>query len=196
MVRYSIIEDFLTSEECAQLIEAARPRLEKSGSWDLKTASTQYTDYRTSEQMYFQNGENDLVKSIEERIAKLTGIPENHGEGMQVLRYVKGGHYKVHHDAFDPRYEGNEPVLKVGGQRIMTFLIYLNTLSDENGGATYFPKLNLRIKPERGKALFWHNVDEHGTIDMMMMHEGMDVLEDGVEKWILTRWIRQRPYVS
>lgn len=192
MVRYQIIDNFLTVDECLQLIEVARPKLEKSGSWSLETASTQYSDYRISEHTYFYTGENDLVRTIESRIEQLSGLPASHGEGIQILRYGVGGHYKVHCDWFDPRYPGNEPVLKVGGQRAATVLMYLNNVPV--GGDTYFPKINLRVKPKMGTALFWWNVDEHGTADVMTLHAGEDVIEG--EKWIATKWLRERPYLQ
>lgn len=50
--------------------------------------------------MFFRKGENAVVRSIEERIAKLTHLPVSHGEGMQVLRYVNGQEYRPHHDFF------------------------------------------------------------------------------------------------
>ena len=173
-----------------QAAHVARPKLERSGAWDLKTTSNQYSDYRISEQMYFQLGSNDVVKSTEQKIEKLTGLPIASGEGMQVIRYGIGGHFKVHCDWFDSRYPGNEPVLRTGGQRIATVILYLNDV--KAGGETFFPKINLRVQPKQGTALFLWNVDEQGNPDVNTLHAGEDVLEG--EKWIMTKWIREREY--
>jgi prolyl 4-hydroxylase len=194
-MRFQIIDGFLSKEECSQIIELARPKLTPSTGWDIKTASARVTDYRTSEQMYFQRGENELVSKIEDRISAMIGMYVEHGEGLQVLRYGVGGHYKTHCDWFDPNYEGNKPVLEHGGQRIATMIMYLNDV--QKGGETYFPmaevKGDLKITPKQGRAFLWWNVKEDGTPDPNTIHEGMDV-EEG-EKWIMTKWIRERPYV-
>jgi hypothetical protein len=50
----------------------ARPKLERSGSWDLETASTQYTDYRICEQMHFQLASNDVVNSFCATVSPVT----------------------------------------------------------------------------------------------------------------------------
>jgi prolyl 4-hydroxylase len=189
-LRYQIIDNFLTPEECNQLIEMSLPKLERAGSWDFETASNQYTDYRICQQMFFHLGANDMVKSIEQKIEKLTHYPIVNGEGMQVLRYGIGGHFKVHCDWFDPRYTGNEPVLRTGGQRVATVIMYLNDV--KAGGETFFPKINLRVRPKQASALFWWNVDEQGNPDINTLHSGEDVLEG--EKWIMTKWIREREY--
>ena len=103
--------------------------------------------------MYFQLGSTDVVNSIEQKIEKVTGLPIANGEGMQVLRYGISGHFKVHCDWFDPRYPGNEPVLRTGGQRVATVLMYLNDV--KAGGEAFFPRINLRVHPRQGTALFW-----------------------------------------
>jgi prolyl 4-hydroxylase len=140
--------------------------------------------------MYFQLGSNDAVNSVEQKIEKLTHLPIANGEGMQVLRYGIGGHFKVHCDWFDPRYSGSEALLRTGGQRIATVILYLNDV--KAGGETFFPRINLRVQPKQGTALFWWNVDEQGNPDINTLHSGEDVVEG--EKWIMTKWIREREY--
>lgn len=189
---YEIIDDFLTQEECNQIVSMAKPRLQRSMVWDFATSSSKIDDYRNSEQMFFAVKENPLVAKIEERIANLTGFPIENGEGLQVVFYRSGGYFKPHVDAFDPRSEGNRSVFERGGQRLVTILIYLNDMYNshvEDGGETYFPKIDLLVKPKKGKAVLWANVDENGIIDETSFHEGRPVPE-GCEKIIMTKWIR------
>jgi hypothetical protein len=40
-----------------------------------------------------------------------------------------------------------------GGQRLATLIVYLNTVSQ--GGATAFKDLNMKVSPEKGKALLF-----------------------------------------
>lgn len=177
----------------------ARPRLERSTGWDVEKGKDVVSDYRTSWQMWFGRGENELITKIEQKIADATGTPVENGEALQLLRYETGiGHYKVHWDFFEPNYVQNKQVLDRGGQRIITFMIYLNDVP--LGGETHFPRVPnedrsdaLKIKPKCGRAMTWHNVNEDGSLDKETLHEGCDPLEG--EKFVITRWIRERTFL-
>jgi len=196
--RYQIIEHFLTDQECMQLIAISGPRLVPSEGWSVDAGKSEITSYRTSKQVFFVRRENQLIADIEKRIAMLTGIPEENGEGLQVVMYEKGGHYYDHNDSFDPTFDGNRPVLNRGGQRIITVLIYLNDLAQDgsDGGATCFPRIDLQVYPKKGRALMWWNVKEDGrTVDPNTLHRGEDLLTDKKQKWICTKWLRQGVFV-
>lgn len=207
-MRYELIDDppFLDPETCNTIIEMAKTRLTKSFTWDVATGSSIINDYRKSEQMFFAVRENPLIASIEERIAKLTGIPVENGEGLQIVHYNEGNYYYGHWDHFDPRYEGNKAVIDRGGQRIATVCMYLNNIyetilptsididpNDEKypAGDTWFPKMNLSVKPDKaGKAIFWWNMKQDGvTVDDTTYHAGRPV-PAGCQKWIATKWLR------
>lgn len=47
----------------------------------------------------------------------------------------------------------------VGGQRIVTVLMYLNSLDNDAGGGTYFTNLEMNVQPEKGKTIIFYNVD-------------------------------------
>lgn len=207
-MRYEIIEDFLKPEECSQIIEMAKTRLQPSYTWDVNTGTSIINEYRKSEQMFFNVGENPLVASIEQRIADLTGIPAANGEGLQVVRYLNGGYYKGHWDHFDTRYEGNKGVIDRGGQRIATVLMYLNNvyndrINSENTvqgdpmteeyplGDTWFPRMGLSVRPNKiGKTIFWWNMKQNGIdTDETTYHCGRPA-PPGCSKWIMTKWLR------
>jgi hypothetical protein len=78
------------------------------------------------------------------------------------------------------------------GQRIATFLIYLN--DDFEGGETVFPKAGLSVRPAKGDALFFANVDEAGAPDPRSLHAGLPVAAG--EKWIVSQWIHNRPFTA
>jgi len=165
--------------------------------------------------MWFQRGENPMIQSIEEKISRYTRTPISHGENIQCVRYRKGGYYKEHYDYFEPEYAGNQAVLNRGGQRIITCMIYLNdvipttigtsgmiTNSQSNtlsaGGETYFPRVGhvgLRVSPRVGRALIWYNVTgKDNTPDESTYHSGEPVTVEGCEKFILTKWVREREF--
>lgn len=185
-----VFENFMTSEECGELIELARPRLTKSLVWDVATGTQKEDDYRKSEQMFFARGENELVRRIENAISSLTKWPVENGEGIQVLHYTPGGYYKVHADYFDEAFEGNKGVLARGGQRAATFMVYLNHVPE--GGATFFPELDFRGIPHPGRALYWKNVTPEGVIDPKAMHAAEPVIKG--HKYVMTKWIREREF--
>ena len=68
-------------------------------------------------------------------------------------------------------------------------ILYLN--DDYRGGSTFFPHLLRRIRPEKGKALYFHNLrPEAGDWDPLALHTGQRVRSG--EKWISNQWIRER----
>jgi prolyl 4-hydroxylase len=190
-LRYRIVSNFLKSEECKKIIEMAKLRLEPSSGWNVKNGKSELSDYRISDQMFFTIRENYLISLVEEKIADMTGIPIENGEGLQVVRYLQGGYYKVHSDYFDLEWPGNQLVLNRGGQRIVTVLLYLNDL-DLVGGETYFPYIDLKVEPKKGIALIWYNIDNGGRIDRSTLHEAKPVKKG--EKWIATKWLRERKF--
>eukprot|EP00484_Ammonia_sp_Unknown_P020202 CAMPEP_0197038064 /NCGR_PEP_ID=MMETSP1384-20130603/15101_1 /TAXON_ID=29189 /ORGANISM="Ammonia sp." /LENGTH=583 /DNA_ID=CAMNT_0042468457 /DNA_START=112 /DNA_END=1863 /DNA_ORIENTATION=- len=74
--------------------------------------------------------------------------------------------------------------------RLCSFFVYLTTLPEGSGGETYFPKLDLKVRPERGKAILWCNVEAENTAkaDPMVIHRAMPV-EGDHEKIGMNIWI-------
>src|SRR2546429_6621123 len=60
-----VIEDFMTEEECQQVIALASQRLRKSMTWDIAAGREKEDDYRVSDQMFFARGETELIRRIE-----------------------------------------------------------------------------------------------------------------------------------
>lgn len=125
--RVVVFGNFLAPEECDALIAAARPRMARSLTVATQTGGEEVNDDRTSDGMFFQRDESALVQTIEERIAKLLQWPIENGEGLQVLHYRPGAEYKPHYDYFDPHEPGTPTIVKRGGQRVGTLVMYLNT---------------------------------------------------------------------
>lgn len=186
--RVVVFGDLLSHEECEQLIELAKPRLARSLTVATKTGGEEVNADRTSNGMFFQRGENDLVRRIEQRIARLVNWPEENGEGLQILQYGPGAEYKPHYDYFDPNEPGTPTILKRGGQRVGTIVMYLG--EPEKGGGTVFPDVNLEVSPKRGNAVFFSYERAHPTT--RTLHGGAPVLAG--EKWIATKWLRERRF--
>jgi prolyl 4-hydroxylase len=139
--------------------------------------------------MFFQRGENELIRRIEARIARLLNWPEENGEGLQVLHYRPGTQYKPHYDYFDPGEPGTPTILKRGGQRVGTLVMYL--AEPDKGGGTTFPDVHLEVAPKRGNAVFFSYERPHPST--RTLHGGAPVLAG--EKWIATKWLRERRFL-
>ena len=184
-----VLEGFMSREECQALIDAAAPRMSRSLTVDVKTGGEETNQARTSEGMFFERGESELISRIEARIGALLGWPVQNGEGLQVLRYGPGAEYKPHYDYFDPAEPGTASILQRGGQRVATLVMYLN--EPEAGGATVFPDAALAVVPKCGNAVFFNYSQPHPV--SRTLHGGAPVVSG--EKWIATKWLREREFI-
>jgi prolyl 4-hydroxylase len=180
-----VFDGLLADDECAALIELAKPRLARARTVDAH-GGQQIDAHRTSDGMFFALGEQPLIQRIESRIAALLGVPVDHGEGLQVLHYLPGQQYEPHQDWFDPQQPGYAAITATGGQRIASLVMYLNT--PEAGGGTAFPEIGLTVAAQRGAAVCF----TYETGDAASLHAGLPVQRG--EKWIATKWLRERPY--
>jgi prolyl 4-hydroxylase len=183
--RVVVFANVLSHQECDELMALAATRLERSLTVKTDTGTSEVNAARTSDGMFFQRGEFPLCDRIEQRIARLLNWPVENGEGLQVLRYRPGAEYKPHYDYFDPAQPGTPSILKRGGQRVGTLVMYLNT--PEGGGATTFPDVKLSVNPVKGSAVFFSYALPHPSTQTL--HGGAPVLAG--EKWVATKWLRE-----
>lgn len=172
-----------TVDECRFLIEAALPVLQPSTVVDPSTGALVANPVRTSDAAAFPFvDENPAIHALNRRLAKTSGTDVKNGEPLQVLRYAPGQEYRPHFDAIG----------STDNQRVLTFLVYLN--DDFDGGETQFLASGLSVKGRAGDGLLFRNADQNGRPDPRSQHAGMPVTEG--EKFLASRWIRQRPLVS
>lgn len=186
--RLVVFGDLLSPEECAGLMAQAEPRMKRSETVDRKTGGVQIDEARTSRGMFFHRGENELTIRIENRIAALLNWPAENGEGLQILNYKPGAEYEQHFDYFDPTDAGTPAILKHGGQRVASLIMYLNT--PEQGGATTFPDVNIEVMPQQGNAVFFSYAEPSPSTKTL--HAGAPVVKG--EKWIATKWLREKVF--
>ncbi|WP_306171875.1 2OG-Fe(II) oxygenase [Variovorax sp. KK3] len=186
--RVIVFGDLLSDEECEALILGARQRLARSLTVEAKTGGEALNVDRTSDGMFFERGENPVVARLEQRIATLLRWPLEFGEGLQILRYSPGAQYRPHYDYFDPSEPGTPTILRRGGQRVATLVMYLQ--EPDQGGATTFPDVGLEVAPKRGTGVFFsYDRPDPGT---RTLHGGAPVLSG--EKWVATKWLREREF--
>jgi len=185
-IETALYSNFLTKEQCQELITQTTSKLNKSTVVHHQTGESTDHPNRTSYGCFLKRGSTPLISEIEQRIAQLTGIPVENGEDLQILRYEEGQEYKAHHDYFDASRSIKTQSLETAGQRVATVLIYLNT--PEEGGGTYFPEANLEFEAAEGNAMLFR----YPNMERESLHAGVPV-KKGV-KWVATKWLRQKPF--
>ena len=84
--------------------------------------------------------DNELTSKIEKRISSIMNVPVAHGEGLHILNYEVD--HNIKHTMIILRN-----IVDRANNRISTLVMYLNDV--EEGGETYFPKLNLSVHPRK-----------------------------------------------
>jgi prolyl 4-hydroxylase len=148
------------------------------------------SDNRTNRFCWLEKKHDPVVHVVCRRIAELVEMPLTHAEKVQVVHYAPGEEFKPHFDAIRPvSVYTQERIQKMGGQRLVTALVYLNQV--KAGGETYFPKLGVRQVPEPMSMLVFSNVREGRRLpDPLSEHGAAAVLEG--EKWAFNLWFRER----
>lgn len=179
------IPRFASLAECRWLIGAAEPRLGRAGVYNNPSGVDQG---RTNRSARFSFAAADLVaEAIRHRIASQLGAPLGCLEMSQVLHYSVGQEFVLHCDFLDPQAMREE--IARNGQRVATFLIYLN--QEYEGGETSFPRLGIDHRGRTGDALLFGNLDSAGRPDPNAQHAGCPPTEG--EKWVFSQWVRSRP---
>ncbi|PFK46178.1 2OG-Fe(II) oxygenase [Bacillus cereus] len=174
-----VLENVLSDEECESLIKLSKYSMKRSKIG----ASREVDNIRTSSGTFLE--ENETVAIIEKRVSSIMNIPVEHGEGLHILKYAPGQEYKAHYDYFAEHSRAAE------NNRISTLVIYLNDV--EEGGETFFPKLNLSIAPKKGSAVYFEYFYNDKSLNELTLHGGAPVIKG--EKWVATQWMRRRAFV-
>lgn len=182
-----VVANFLSTSECEQLIQEARPRLERS-----KVAGengSHVASYgRTSEQAVLHPGCSPLADRIRARVARMARWPEACMEPAQVVRYRTGADFAPHNDYWCP--VAHRDVIERGGQRLATVILYLNT--PEAGGVTAFQDVELEVFARQGQALYF--AYPYPDLRSRTTHAGVPLGRG--EKWIATFFLCERPVVG
>jgi hypothetical protein len=184
-----VFPDFVTDAVCDWLVERARPNLRRALIYDPVGGQDMVDHMRTNSAAGFDLIQADVVQvAVQTRMAATVGISIHHLEGPTVLHYAEGEEITNHFDFVNPRIPNYETEIGQRGQRIITFLVYLN--EDYEGGETDFATLGLRYRAAKRDGLFFTNALPTGEPDARMVHAGLPP-RDG-EKWIVSQFIRNR----
>ncbi|HEX6993113.1 MAG TPA: 2OG-Fe(II) oxygenase [Gammaproteobacteria bacterium] len=178
---------------CAWLIGRADGRLQPALVYDSISRENLVHEMRTNTMALFDYSTFDVVQFlVQARMSLTCGYPMQHFEAPMVLHYAVGQEIKPHFDFIDAKAVDYVQQIREQGQRMITFLLYLN--DDYEGGETTFPKLGIVNRGTTGSGLYFINAFPDLTPDRRMLHTGSPPLEG--EKWIVTQFIvskRLRP---
>jgi len=187
--RIRVVRGFASPAECAWVIGRVRHKLGPAMVWDELTGMGKLDPSRSNSAIELRVTDMDVVtEAVRARISRSVKLPEPIFETPQVMQYAVGQEFRPHHDFLDPRQPGTAADLARRGQRIATFLIYLN--DDFEGGETQFPKAGIAHRGSTGDALFFANITPEGAPDPLTLHSGTPPTKG--EKWIFSQWIRDR----
>jgi hypothetical protein len=187
--RIRVIEGFATPAECDWLMARAHGRMGPAKVLDQQTGRETTHPDRTNKSIELNVTAMDVViQMMRARIGAATNLPVPVFEPAQIMHYSVGEEFRPHFDFLTDDSEGWAAQLQRFGQRIATFLLYLN--DDYEGGETDFPRVGISHRGRKGDALFWANVDSAGAPDRATFHAGKPPTRG--EKWILSQWIRDR----
>ncbi|XP_048020739.1 prolyl 4-hydroxylase subunit alpha-2-like [Megalobrama amblycephala] len=167
IIRY---HDIISDREIEFLKNISIPQLSRSRIRHLGVSNI-----RTSQSVFLEE-DNTVLARISQNIADITGLSMESSEYLHVQNYGIGGRFDPHYDAWD-----------VENGRIATFLIYMSDV--EIGGATVFPKVGVALKPKKGSAVFWYNLQKNGRVHNDTQHAGCPVLVGN--KWVANKWIHE-----
>lgn len=183
-----IFDAFLPPAFCEWLKRRSEGKLERARVYDPATAESFVENHRTNSVANFDIGDWDLVFVLARtRASRLAGLPVQCIENPMLLHYAVGQQFTPHYDFLDPDVPALRSEAEAKGQRVATFLVYLN--EGYGGGETEFPHLNFRYAAKTGSAMLFRNADANGNPDRRMLHAGLPLIEG--EKWVLSQWIRQ-----
>ncbi len=188
--RVGVVEGFVTAAVCDWLIGRARSRIARAQVYDKTAGGGRVEQARSNSSFAFDVVQSDIVLMLlRARIAASANMPLDSLEASAILHYAPGQQFEPHFDFLDAAVPGYANDIAANGQRVATFLIYLN--DDYAGGETEFPELGWRHKGRRGDALLFWNVTPSGAPDIRALHAGLPPTAG--EKWLLSQWLRQRP---
>lgn len=195
------IPNFLTPEECEQLIQAAiqngeeateylnaRVNSEVKGAQNMPERASGYSEEATNEAVEWSGGATsglrrrlprDAFRMLDERILAMLGeVAEGREIDMVEAIYVRpDARTVIVRDATLVHYTAGEGVAPHVDGKDATLLCYLNEMGPGAGGRTVFPEVKVAAAPKLGDALLYDSRKD-------LLHFAEPVAA-GHEKWVM-----------
>lgn len=197
------LDGFLTDAEADAFVLQMGNRAGESISSGVTEPVLPTCGFRRSTTWVFfthQRQEEPFPDDYMQRMEKATGVTMQHYEPTQIVEYAPGDFFSDHYDTAPCDHIGSQKLPEVQDVHLLkhlscedktrrqaTVIVYLTGESDGEGGATYFPKLDVRVKPKKGRAILFHPTRADGSVDPWMLHTA-ETLTSG-KKFLLQQWI-------
>ncbi|XP_043465779.1 uncharacterized protein LOC122500757 [Leptopilina heterotoma] len=172
--RILLLHDVISDKEIDIIKNLAKPKFATAGFRNVKSGSIDVDPtFRDTKTGWLLDSESIIVEDLSYRIRDMTQLNMETAEQLQVAYYDVGGHYRPHYDF---AVEEDIDLFKhLGtGNRIATVLFYFNDV--EEGGNTVFTEINVSLKPKKGAAAFWYNLQPNGERDFLTRHSACPVI--------------------
>lgn len=188
----AVLHDVIQDRDIDDLMAFAKPRLQRSTHYGQR--GMEASPIRTSSNAWLNDLDAPVATRLNQFLRALLGLGTSYiageAEQYQLANYGIGGQYMSHHDYLQDTYSLPNRVTddfeKTSGDRIATLMVYMSDV--EEGGATVFPSLGVRLTPKKGDAAFWWNLKTSGEGEKLTKHGGCPVLYGS--KWIANKWFR------
>jgi prolyl 4-hydroxylase len=189
--RIRMAERFASAPVCDWIKARAQGHMRPAMMYDGETKTENVDPHRTCSDYQFDILNTDVVLLlVRARVAELTKLPTVAMEPPRVFHYALGENIMPHYDRCGNAQDGYGPQGGYLGDRIVTFLLYLN--DGFEGGELDFPKSGVKFKGVKGDAIYFAHVDPSGKPDPLSLHAGLTITRG--EKWVLSQWIHDRPF--
>jgi predicted 2-oxoglutarate/Fe(II)-dependent dioxygenase YbiX len=189
--RIRAVDKFVPVEVCDWLMARGAGKYQRSMMFDGQKSNV--LDSRTCSDFKFDIVEADCVLQIvRERISAITTLHVAAFEPPQIFHYALGEEIKAHYDALRLGEQGYGAGGTYKGDRIATFLLYLN--DDYDGGELVFPKVGVSHRGKAGDGIYFAHIDANGVPERLSLHAALPVTRN--EKFILSQWIHDRPFTA
>ena len=173
-----VFRNVLSPGECDSLVQFTLGKMVDS---ELGVNDIDHT-LRKSKTMWSEPEDHPVAHKIRRFSDRVS--PKGTPESIQIVRYGPGGHYKPHYDA-DETPNNN--------QRLSTLIVYLT--DNFIGGETHFPNIDFTMKPRKGDALLFYNVDpKNRCLFENSLHAGKPVISGA--KYIANQWVLHKPMAT
>jgi hypothetical protein len=183
------VPDLVPPAVCQWLIGRAQGRLQPALVYDSVDRRVEVHQMRTNTMAMYDYATLDVVQFlVQARMARTCGYAIQHFELPTILHYDVGEQITPHFDFIDARAGDYARQIGEMGQRMITFLLYLNDAYE--GGETTFPELGIVHRGTAGDGLFFINAHPDLSPDRRMLHTGSPPTAG--EKWVLTQFVSSR----
>ena len=185
-----IAENVATPELCAWLVSRGIGKFRASMMFDGQ--KSRFLATRNCSDFPFTVVDGGVVLLLLRiRIGLLTNLKPEQMEPPQIFHYALGQDIKPHYDSL---YDEQHPYGREGtyqGDRLATFLMYLN--DDYDGGVLTFTKVGFSYRGKTGDGIFFASMRE-GKPDRLSLHGAGEITRG--EKYILSQWIHDRAFTA